>query len=241
MGQLKRAAPTILLADADVLIDYRDSDLEVLKPIGQHVDGVAVLPSVLDEVHEVSRTDCERLSISVVEVATNRLLRTRVVDSSVSFNDRLCFVVCDAESWTCVTNDSALRRLCKRHGVQTRFGLRFVVDLVTAGAITAERAMSIACKMHESNPLHINERVIARFKKALDGVLMLAAEAIQSGDQLCEEAIGPQRRETPLKLVGVAAGDTGANNACSVRRPATDISCIHLGSEPQCDGPLYSH
>ena len=26
MGQLKRSAPTVLLADADVLIDYRDSD-----------------------------------------------------------------------------------------------------------------------------------------------------------------------------------------------------------------------
>ena len=168
MGQLNRAAPTILLADADVLIDYRDSDLEMLKLIAQHVGPVAVLSPVLDEVHGVSRADCARLSISVVEVATGRLLRAGVVDSSVSFNDRLCFVVCDEESWTCVTNDRALRRLCERHGVRTRFGLRLMVDLVEFGAITAERAMSIASKMHESNPLHINERVIARFTNALD-------------------------------------------------------------------------
>ena len=86
----------------------------------------------------------------------------------VSFNDRLCFVVCDEQSWTCVTNDRALRRLCERHGIRTRFGLRLVVDLVASGAITAERAISIAFKMHESNPLHINERVIARFTNALD-------------------------------------------------------------------------
>jgi len=104
----------------------------------------------------------------VVEVATSRLLRAGPAHSSVSFNDRLCFVVCEEESWTRVTNDRALRRLRKRHGVHTRYGLELMVDLVASATITAERAMSIAYKMHESNPLHINERVLARFKNALD-------------------------------------------------------------------------
>ena len=103
-----------------------------------------------------------------LEVVTSRLLRAGRGDSSVSFNDRLCFVVCDEESWTCVTNDRALRRLCHRHGVLTRYGLELMVDLVASAAVTAKRAMSIAYKMRESNPLHINERVIARFKNALD-------------------------------------------------------------------------
>ena len=168
MGELNRSAATVLLADADVLIDYRDSELELLELIGEHAGPVAVLSPVLDEVRGVTRADCERLSISVVEVATSRLLRAGLAHSSVSFNDRLCFVVCDEESWTCVTNDRALRRLCGRHGVQTRYGLELVVDLVASTAITAKRAVSIAYKMHESNPLHINERVISRFKNALD-------------------------------------------------------------------------
>ena len=140
----------------------------MLKLIGQHVGPVAVLSPVLEEVRAVTRADCARLSITVVEVATSGLLRAGRADSSVSFNDRLCFVVCDEESWTCVTNDRALRRLCRRHGVQTRFGLELMVDLVASAAITAKQAMAVAYKMHESNPLHINERVIARFKNALD-------------------------------------------------------------------------
>ena len=37
---------------------------------------------------------------------------------------------CREEGWTCVTNDGALRRLCKLHDVKTRFGLRLMVDLV---------------------------------------------------------------------------------------------------------------
>ena len=148
MDQLTRPSTTILLADADVLIDYRDSDLEVLKLIGQHVGPVAVLASVLADVHGLTRADCTRLSVSVLGVSTARLLRAGIVDASVSFNDRLCFVVCQEEAWTCVTNDRALRRLCKRLGVKTRFGSRLLVDLVASMAITKERAiMSVARKM----------------------------------------------------------------------------------------------
>ena len=167
MGHLNRSAPPVLLADADVFIDYRDSDLEVLKLVGQHVGRVAVLAPALDQVHGVTRADCTRLSISVVDVAASRLLRASGVDTAVSFNDRLCFVTCREEDWTCVTNDRALRRLCERRGVRTRFGLRLLVDVVAAGAVTPQRAAAIARKMQESNPLHVNERVIARFKDEL--------------------------------------------------------------------------
>jgi hypothetical protein len=90
------------------------------------------------------------------------------VESSVSFNDRLCLVACREEGWTCVTNDGALRRLCERHGVETRFGLGLMVDLVAAGALTQRRAMTIARQIQASNPLHINERVLASFLAALE-------------------------------------------------------------------------
>ena len=40
----------MLLADADVLIDYGQSDFAVLARVGQHVGRVVVLPPVLDEV-----------------------------------------------------------------------------------------------------------------------------------------------------------------------------------------------
>lgn len=71
------------------------------------------------------------------------------------------------EGWTCVTNDGALRRLCERRGVATRFGLGLMVDLVAVGALTRQRAIATARKIQASNPLHINERVLARFTTAL--------------------------------------------------------------------------
>ena len=167
------ADPTVLLADADVLIDYRESDLAILSLVGQHVGRVAVLPSVLDEVEGVTATECADLGIEVVEVETDRMLRAAEIESRVSFNDRLCLVTCLEEGWTCVTNDRALRRLCERHGVDTRFGLALMVDLVAAGVLSRERAEAVARRIHVSNPLHINRRVLTRFVSALEALVLV--------------------------------------------------------------------
>ena len=116
------ADPTVLLADADVLIDYRESELAILALVARHVGRVTVLPSVLDEVEDVTVQDCDELGIEIVEVETERMLQAAAIGSQVSFNDRLCLLTCREEGWTCVTNDGALRRLCERHGVV--FGYR---------------------------------------------------------------------------------------------------------------------
>jgi hypothetical protein len=51
----------ILLADADVLIDYRDSDLTILKLVSDHIGPVRVLREVLDEAPGISDRQCARL------------------------------------------------------------------------------------------------------------------------------------------------------------------------------------
>jgi len=161
-------ARTVLLADADVLIDYRESELGILELVVEHVGRVAVLAPVLGEVRGVTAAQCARLGIEVVEVETEQMMLAAEVESSVSFNDRLCLVACREEGWTCGTNDGALRRLCERHGIETRFGLGLMVDLVAVGALTQRRAMAIARQIQVSNPLHINERVLAGFLAALE-------------------------------------------------------------------------
>lgn len=156
-------AQTVLLADADVLIDYRESEIKILKLVVQHIGRVVVLAPVLDEVRGVTPAQCTQLGVEVVKVETEQLVQASAVASHVSFNDRLCLVACREEGWTCVTNDGTLRRLCHSHGVATRFGLGLMVDLVAAGALTRPRATAIARQIQASNPLHINERVLQRF------------------------------------------------------------------------------
>lgn len=164
------ATPTVLLADADVFIDYRDSELRILNLVTRHVGRLAVIPSVLDEVRGVTATECARLVIEIIEVETSQMLQAASIRSGVSFNDRLCLIVCQEEGWTCVTNDGALRRLCKRHGVNTRYGLGLMVDLVIDGVLTRRRAMAVARRMQVSNPFHINDKVLTRFADALNRV-----------------------------------------------------------------------
>ena len=158
---------TVLLADADVLIDYCESELDILKLVVQHIGRVVVLASVLDEVQGVTPTQCGQFGIKVVEATTEQLMQASEGESRVSFNDYLCLITCRDEGWTCVTNDGALRRLCQRHGVATRFGLGLMVDLVAVGVLTRRCALAIARQIQASNPIYINERVITRFRAAL--------------------------------------------------------------------------
>ena len=168
MGEVASEAQTVLLADADVLIDYRDSDLAVLKEVGKRVGRLIVLSEVLAEVRRLTRKKCTNLGIEVIDVETPTLLAAAQVKTRISFNDRLCFLVCLERGWTCVSNDGALRRLCRRHDVKVRYGLSLVVELVKVGAINRRRATTIARQMHEANPQHINKRVLKQFSRALD-------------------------------------------------------------------------
>ena len=48
MGDVGNEPPTVLLADADMLTDYRESDLSVLKEVGRRIGRLAVLSEVLE-------------------------------------------------------------------------------------------------------------------------------------------------------------------------------------------------
>ncbi len=157
-----------LLADANVLIDYAKSAPEILALVAQYVGPLRITSGVLREVAELDRKDCDDLGIRVVEPTSDQLLRAAGIESRVSFDDGLCLVICRDEGWICATNDRALQRLCEKHGVSTRFGLRLLVDLVEAKAISRCRAETVARQIQEGNPAHINERVMRSFRRALD-------------------------------------------------------------------------
>lgn len=109
-----RASRTTLLADANVLIDYRDArDRAILSLVTERLGPLVVVSTVLDEVRKLETEDCARLGIGIIEATTKQLLRAGRLEAPVSFNDRVCFVVCLDGRWTCVTNDRALRRLCQ--------------------------------------------------------------------------------------------------------------------------------
>jgi maleate cis-trans isomerase len=78
------AARTVLLADADVLIDYRESDLRILELVVQHLGRVAVLAPVLDEVRGVTAAQCAHRGIEVVEIETEQMLEASEIHFRMS-------------------------------------------------------------------------------------------------------------------------------------------------------------
>ena len=61
--------------------------------------------------------------IEVIDVEMPTLNAATEMTTGISFNDSLCFLVCLAHGWACVTNDRALGRLCCCRDVKVRYGL----------------------------------------------------------------------------------------------------------------------
>lgn len=164
MGAVGGADPKPgLLADANVVIDYANSDIEILTLVGTQIGPLAVAASVFEEAWQVTREDCDRLGISVIETTETQHARATAVESDCSFNDRLAFIVCQDRELVCVTNDRGLQELCKAHGVPARFGLGLMIDLVRCSAIDQDRAMAVAQRIGATNSRYINDKVLRQF------------------------------------------------------------------------------
>lgn len=155
--------PTVLLSDANVLIDYRDSDLSVLSLVVQYLAPVHVVREVVDEVDGVSLTRCRELGLTVIEVEPDVLLQLAGLPRRVSRRDRLSFHVCQENDWICVMNDRPLRRVCEESNIRVKWGLELMLELVSAGALAASSALETARRIRENNPHHISETILQRF------------------------------------------------------------------------------
>lgn len=154
-----------LLLDASVLIDYALADISVLEMVARHVSAVHIPLPLLDEVDQVSRTDCERLGIIVAEPDLGQLLGAGSQRGGpLSFQDRLCVVIAQVNGWTAVSNDKALRQTCERQRVKVMWGLELMGLLVDAGQMTARQAIRTAQAISKSNPRFITNAVLARFE-----------------------------------------------------------------------------
>jgi hypothetical protein len=159
----------ILLADADVLIDYRDSDLSILKLVSEHVGPVRVLREVLDEAPGISDHRCAQLGIEIVQIETGLLIEANDLPRSLSAADRFCIIACERNLWTLVTNDRAMRAVGRQRNIRLRWGLGLMVDLVHARVLTEARALTVAAAIQAANPTHITADLLDWFRARLRG------------------------------------------------------------------------
>lgn len=153
----------LLILDANVLIDYCATDRWVLTLISKHVGQINVPSALLDEVEDLDASECDRLSIHVVEPSLELLAGAGKRRPGLSYYDHLCLLAAKEGGWICVTNDGRLRRECAVEKVTVRWGLEPMVELVSGGHMTAGQAYEVATRIHESNPRFITKDIVNRF------------------------------------------------------------------------------
>lgn len=154
----------ILLADASVLIDYVETDVEVLCLASRLFAKLLVPRPVLEQVPRLTYRACRTLGIVVVDAETEILVDAATRSQSLGFEDSLCLVLCEQSQWTCVTNDAALARVCARSNVAVRRGLNLMVELVAHQRLTTARAVTIAHAIQASNHF-VTAAIVAEFER----------------------------------------------------------------------------
>ncbi|KKL56417.1 hypothetical protein LCGC14_2245640, partial [marine sediment metagenome] len=155
--------PTGLVPDANVLIDYVQSDVDILGLIAKHVATVHVPGPILDEVTQLSAKLLIRLGLNLLEPSLSQVAVASQHHRAISFQDRLCLIVARDGGWHCLTNDKALRNQCKRVGVPCVWGLEVMRWLVRDRQLPARRALSVAASIRIVNP-YITQEILDRFR-----------------------------------------------------------------------------
>jgi predicted nucleic acid-binding protein len=155
-----------LIIDANVLIDFCKTERSVLALVTKHVGTVHVADPVLAEVKELDRAGAEALGINVLTPEFPMLSRaaTASVRSPLRFEDWLCLLIAEEESWTCVTNDKRLRAECETREVAVLWGFQLLLRLIERKVLKATEAITIAesiCRINRRIP----DAVLVAFRR----------------------------------------------------------------------------
>ncbi|EIJ80122.1 hypothetical protein PB1_07172 [Bacillus methanolicus PB1] len=152
-----------LILDANILIDFFKCDPMIIKLICTYVGQIYLASPVLNEVKEISDSDCLELGITLVEPELEQIMLAATEKRCpLSFQDRLCLILAKDNGWTCVTNDKPLRRECVSDGVPLIWGIELLCMLVESGGLPFLHTKEIILRIKQNNPKYITEDIVQR-------------------------------------------------------------------------------
>jgi rRNA-processing protein FCF1 len=157
----------MILLDANVVIDYRESDKNILKLFSEGVEQLCISAGVLLKIRNFSEDDCGKLSIEVLVPAANEMANIKA-SGRLAMDDQECLAVTAERGLAVCSNDKLLRRRCSAKGIRVVWGLELMMILVERKLLDKARAKKIASSIRESNPSHITERIIRNFNKFIN-------------------------------------------------------------------------
>lgn len=157
----------LFIIDANVLIDYANTDPSILSLAIKHIGPIFVASVILDEVEQLSVEDCVNLGLRIIEEPVEILIAAGERRGRLSFEDHICLLLAVDNEYICISNDKPLHSACREENVSVMWGLRLMIELVRKGVLDKSSAMEVAEAIHLSNPFHITSEIIAEFKNKL--------------------------------------------------------------------------
>jgi len=153
-----------LIVDANVLIDYLDTEPSVLALVAREAGPLFVATEVLAKVDQLDVTLCKELGLSITVPSLSQLLEAAVRRPGLAFDDVVCLVMARDNGWCCVTNDRALRAACRASDVSVQWGLEIMLRLVASSVLSSRDAIEVAMAIQRTNRAFITDAIVNRFK-----------------------------------------------------------------------------
>jgi rRNA-processing protein FCF1 len=165
------AGKGIFIIDANVLIDYINVDASVLTLIADHLGPVNVPRRILQELkrQRPEDADYDTLGLTVVTEEYAELVKAADMKGPLSFQDHLMLILAKGRGWTAITNDGGLRKALERVNVPKRWGPEIMLELVSAGYLAINQAVTLAERIAQANPRYADV-VLAEFKRKIVGL-----------------------------------------------------------------------
>jgi len=155
---------TIVITDANVLIDYAKTNKRVLLLLSRLFREVKVPYEIFKEVNEITVIDASEYHLDVFYPAIDIIYNAANIKNALSFQDNICLMEARKNGWAVITNDRKLKELCEVESIETYWGLQVLMLMVTKGIMTKEVAMNTAAKIADVNAW-ISKNVIEDFKR----------------------------------------------------------------------------
>jgi rRNA-processing protein FCF1 len=158
-------ALTLILCDANVLIDYFLAGKWIFKLVARHVGPVHVLSPILDEVDQIDIKEADRIELTVIEPDDSHIIRSGQQGGPLSRVDKLLITVAKEKGYICWTSDSRLMRHCKDNGIKACWGLEMMLLLCRKGCLSRSVAVRTAGKLQRKNSRFITQDIINQFER----------------------------------------------------------------------------
>jgi rRNA-processing protein FCF1 len=153
---------TILLADANIVIDFLKADRLGLEQICTQLDIFVPRIIIQDEIKQLSMEEATSIGLKIADIEFPQLTEASTGSIRISFYDRVCLILSRDNHWICISNDKKLHAECITRNISVIWGLELILHAVRQRVFSKDRAIICFAKIQSVNN-RINQKIEDEF------------------------------------------------------------------------------